>query len=98
MWLPVKDALNIEAGAPMKMFLHTDPLHPINAKLKQTSYQASMSPENISSYRLKGAFDEAKQLPRIGLRGTARISGEWSVLGYYLFRRPISAAREWLGF
>jgi hypothetical protein len=97
MWLPVKDALNIEAGAPMKMFLHTDPLHPINAKLQQTSYQASMSPENVSSYRLKGAFDETKQLPRIGLRGTARISGEWSVLGYYLFRRPISAAREWLG-
>jgi Biotin-lipoyl like/HlyD family secretion protein len=98
MWLPVKDALNIDAGAPMKLFLHTDPLHPINAKLQQTSYQASMSPENISSYRLKGAFDETKQVPRIGLRGTARISGEWSVLGYYLFRRPISAAREWLGF
>ena len=98
MWLPVKDALNIEAGAPMKMFLHTDPLHPISAKLQQTSYQTSMSPENISSYRLKGAFDKANAAPRIGLRGTARISGEWSVLGYYLFRRPISAAREWLGF
>ena len=98
MWLPVKDALNIDAGAPMKLFLHTDPLHPIAAKLQQTSYQASMSPENVSSYRLKGTFDSDKALPRIGLRGTARISGEWSVLGYYLFRRPISAAREWLGF
>ncbi len=98
MWLPVKDALNINMGAPMKLFLHTDPLHPIQAKLQQTSYQATMSPENVSSYRLKGAFDDTKALPRIGLRGTARISGEWSVLGYYLFRRPISAAREWLGF
>ena len=98
MWLPVKDALNIETGAPMKLFLHTDPLNPIQAKLQQTSYAASMSPENVSSYRLKGAFDESKTLPRIGLRGTARISGEWSVLGYYLFRRPISATREWLGF
>jgi hypothetical protein len=98
MWLPVKDALNIEAGAPMKMFLHTDPLNPINATLQQTSYQASMSPENISSYRLKGTFNQVDARPRIGLRGTVRISGEWSVLGYYLFRRPISAAREWLGF
>ncbi len=98
MWLPVKDALNIEAGAPMRLFLHTDPLHPISAKLQQTSYQATMSPENVSSYRLKGAFDNKQNLPRIGLRGTARISGEWSILGYYLFRRPISAAREWLGF
>lgn len=97
MWLPVKDALNIDTGAPMKLFLHTDPLHPISAKLQQTSYQATMSPENVSSYRLKGAFDSNKSLPRIGLRGTARISGEWSVLGYYLFRRPIAATREWLG-
>ena len=97
MWLPVKDALNIDTGAPMKLFLHTDPLHPIQAKLQQTSYAASMSPENVSSYRLKGAFDSTKDLPRIGLRGTARISGEWSVLGYYLFRRPIAATREWLG-
>jgi Biotin-lipoyl like/HlyD family secretion protein len=97
MWLPVKDALNIDTGAPMKLFLHTDPLHPISAKLQQTSYQASVSPENVSSYRLKGAFNETKALPRIGLRGTARISGEWSVLGYYLFRRPLSATREWFG-
>jgi multidrug efflux pump subunit AcrA (membrane-fusion protein) len=99
MWLPLKDALNINKGANMKMFLHTDPLHPINAKLQQTSYQATLSPENVSSYKLKGAFDETNQaMPRIGLRGTARISGEWSILGYYLFRRPIAAAREWLGF
>jgi Biotin-lipoyl like/HlyD family secretion protein len=103
MWLPVKDALNLEKGAPMKLFLHTDPLHPITANLLQTSYQATLSPDNVSSYRIKGKFDlqnsstEQQNLPRIGLRGTARISGQWTVLGYYLFRRPIAATREWLG-
>jgi hypothetical protein len=34
---------------------------------------------------------------RIGLRGTARVSGEWTCLGYYLLRRPIAAVREWTG-
>lgn len=96
-WLPTHDALNIEPGAPMKLFLSTQPLRPIAATLEQTSYQASMSPENVSSYRLKGKFNDATNLPRIGLRGTTRISGEWSTLGYYLFRRPIAAAREWSG-
>ena len=96
-WLPTHDALNIEPGAPMKLFLSTQPLKPIAATLEQTSYQASMSPENVSSYRLKGKFNDAQNLPRIGLRGTTRISGEWSILGYYLFRRPIAAAREWSG-
>lgn len=103
MWLPVKDALNIEPGAPIKVFLHTKPLEPIGGTLLQTSYQATMSPEGIASYRLKGKFETpsgeaGSGLPRIGLRGTARVSGSWSNLGYYLFRRPIAALREWVGY
>lgn len=98
MWLPVKDALNLESGAEVKLFLHTKALSPIAATLKQTSYQATLSPDNIASYRLKATFADTRDLPRIGLRGTARISGEWSTLGYYLFRRPTAALREWIGF
>lgn len=97
MWLPVKDALNLDSGAPMKLFLHTDPLKPVQAKLNQTSYQSILSPDNVASYRLKGEFEDKANKPRIGLRGTARISGESSILGYYLFRRPIAAFREWSG-
>ena len=98
MWLPVKDALNLESGAEVKLFLHTKALSPFAATLKQTSYQATLSPDNIASYRLKATFANPQDLPRIGLRGTARISGEWSTLGYYLFRRPLAALREWTGF
>jgi Biotin-lipoyl like/HlyD family secretion protein len=96
-WLPVKDALNIEPGAPVKLFLHTAPLDPIDARIQQTSYQAVLSPDNVASYRLKGVFNDTRALPRIGLRGTARISGQWSILGYYVFRRPVAAIREWAG-
>ena len=96
-WLPVIDALNLEPGAPMRLFLHTSPLKPLSATLLQTSYQAVMSPEGVSVYRLRGQFDEGSEKARIGLRGTARVSGEWATLGYYLFRRPIAAVREWTG-
>jgi multidrug resistance efflux pump len=96
-WLPVADALNLEPGAPMKLFLHTQPLSPLSATLLQTSYQAVLSPEGVSAYRLRGHFDADTQRARIGLSGTARISGDWALLGYYLFRRPIAACREWLG-
>lgn len=100
MWLPAADALNLEPGAPMKLFLHTQPLDPLAARLLQTSYQAVPSPEGVASYRLRAAFDApaaGAAVPRIGLRGTARVSGDWSVLGYYVFRRPIAAVREWTG-
>lgn len=99
-WLPVSDALNLEPGAPIRLFLSTTPLDPLSGKLVQTSYQAVLSPDGVSAYRLRGAFDEmdeAKIKARIGLRGTARVSGDWATLGYFLFRRPISALREWTG-
>jgi HlyD family secretion protein/Biotin-lipoyl like len=98
-WLPAADAINLEPGADMRLFLHTQPLQPLAAKLQQTSYQAVPSPDGVASYRLRGSFDAAPAgtAPRIGLRGTARVSGDWSLLGYYIFRRPLAALREWTG-
>jgi hypothetical protein len=96
-WLPVADALNLEPGASMRLFLHTQPLSPLSASLVETSYQPVQSPAGVSSYRVRGRFDQAAAGARIGLRGTARVSGEWSVLGYYLLRRPIAVVREWTG-
>jgi hypothetical protein len=34
---------------------------------------------------------------RLGLRGTVRISGDSTPLGYLLLRRPVAALREWCG-
>ena len=96
-WLPAMDAINIEPGAPLRLFLHVKPLDYLPGTLMQTSYQAVLSPEGVSAYRLRGQFDPGTVVPRIGLRGTARITGEKAALGYYLFRRPIAAVREWTG-
>ncbi|MRD47111.1 HlyD family efflux transporter periplasmic adaptor subunit [Caenimonas koreensis DSM 17982] len=96
-WLPVADAINLEPGAPIRLFLHTQPLSPLSASLLETSYQAVQSPAGVSSYRVRGRFEQQSAGTRIGLRGTARVSGEWTCLGYYFLRRPIAAVREWTG-
>jgi Biotin-lipoyl like len=96
-WLAVADAINLELEAPVRLFLHTDPLSPRSGRLIEASYQATLSPESVASYKLRARFEEGTELPRIGLRGTARISGEWVLLGYYLFRRPLAHLREWSG-
>jgi hypothetical protein len=96
-WLPVADAINLDVGAPIRLFLHTQPLSPLSASLVETSYQSVQSPTNVSSYRIRGRFDRETADARIGLRGTARVSGSWTCLGYYLLRRPIAAVREWTG-
>jgi Barrel-sandwich domain of CusB or HlyD membrane-fusion len=93
-WLPVSEAINLEAGAQIKLYLQVAPLKPLVATLTQTSYQAALSPDGISAYRLKAQLQllnaEEQALARIGLKGTAKIYGEKASLGYYLFRRPIA--------
>jgi hypothetical protein len=97
-WLPVANAINLEAGSQIRLFLHVAPLSPLTASLTQTSYQATLSPENIPAYRIRGQFDgDASQLARIGLKGTAKLYGESVPLVYYLLRRPLAALREWSG-
>ncbi len=97
-WQGVADAINPEAMANVQLFLHTDPLNSREATLFETSYQSVLSPDNVASYRLRAKFKPGEDLPRIGLRGTARIAGEKVSLGYFLFRRPIAAVREYTGW
>ena len=97
-WLPVANAINLDTGSQIRLFLHVAPLSPLTASLTQTSYQATLSPENIPAYRIRGRFDgDASQLARIGLKGTAKLYGENVPLVYYLLRRPLAALREWSG-
>ena len=86
----------LEPGAPLRLFLHTQPLSPLDGELVQTSYQAVPSPDGVTSYRLRGRFAD-NETPRIGLKGTARVSGGWAPLAYYVLRRPLAGLRAWTG-
>lgn len=97
-WLPVADAITLKTGADVEFFLNVSPGSPLKAKLRQASYEATMSPANLLGYRLKATLVDPGQMPRIGLGGTAKIYGERVTLFYYLARRPLAAARQFLGW
>lgn len=96
-WVPVGEAINLKAGAPITLFLRVAPLSPISARLDYASYQVIDSPDGIASYRVRGSMTETSAAARVGLRGTARIGGDWTVLGYLFLRRPLALLREWCG-
>jgi hypothetical protein len=96
-WLPVADAISLNAGANVDFFLNVSPDAPLHAKLRQTSYEAVPSPSGVLAYRLKAQLAEGTPPPRIGLRGTAKIYGDQVSLFYYLIRRPLAAARQLIG-
>lgn len=95
-WLPVGDAINLEPGAGMRVYLQVAPLNALSAQLVQASYQATPSPEGVSSYRVRGKLAAGEQA-RIGMRGVAKIYGDWRPLVYWMLRRPLGAVRQWLG-
>ncbi len=95
--VPVADAIAIDAGAPLRLFLHVAPLSPLEGEVMETGYQALLSPDNIASYRIRAKLAASNEYSRIGLKGTAKLYGAQVTLGYWLFRRPIAAAREWAG-
>jgi hypothetical protein len=97
MELSIDDAINLDLGADVKLYLNVKPLSPYTGMLTQTSYEASMTAEQILAYTLKAEFDDDEEDVRIGLKGTAKIYGETVSMAYYLFRRPLSALRRMFG-
>lgn len=96
-WLPAADAIALRPGTEVEFFLNVAPDAPLHATLRQTSYEATMSPAGLLGYRLRAQFSRGEKMPRIGLGGTAKIYGERVTLFYYLLRRPIAALRQLVG-
>ncbi len=97
--MPVADVSLLKPGANVKVYLDADPLNPMTARLVRADYQAKARHGDQVAFRA-WAEPTAKQsgpAPRLGGRGTAQVFGDDVPLGLFLFRRPITAARQWLG-
>ena len=95
--LPVEDALNLEAGAKVKLYLNVSPLDTVEGELTQSSYEPVPVAEGFVAYRLKADIATGELPPRIGLKGTAKIYGAWAPFVYHVFRKPLAATRRYLG-
>jgi Biotin-lipoyl like/HlyD family secretion protein len=95
--VPVSDAISFEQGARIRIFLNIDPLRPVEAELRLASYQASMTAEGVLAYRLVATIAPGTEPLRIGLKGTAKLYGERTLLIFHVLRRPLQTVRQWLG-
>ena len=93
----VSDAIELKPDARVKIFLDSEPLRAREARIVSADYLASVRPNNALAFRVIAKLDDAQlSLPRIGARGTAEIYGGKVKLVLYLFRRPLSALRQWI--
>jgi multidrug resistance efflux pump len=91
------DAVQLEVGGDVTMILNIDPLSPLKAKITQTSYEATLLPDGTLAYNVKAELLPGESIPRIGLKGSAKVYAEEVSLGYYLFRKPILFLRKTFG-
>jgi hypothetical protein len=95
--LPVEDAIVLKEDAPLSLFLNANPYGSVPATVSHASYHAEVLPNNMLAYRVTAQLEQGASELRIGWQGTAKIYGERVALFTYLFRRPISTIRPWIG-
>lgn len=94
-WLPIGDAIALEAGASVKLYLAADPLHAVQARVRYVAYDAVARPDGQYAYRVRAELVQPSG-QRIGLKGTAKIQGEQVSLAYWMLRKPWASMRQWV--
>lgn len=96
-YVPPEDAVELERGSEVNLLLHVDPLSPLRAMIERTSYEPTIAADGTLAYVVRADLILGQGLPRIGLRGTAKIYAERVTLGYYMLRKPLAYFRRTLG-
>lgn len=95
-WLPLADAIDLQPGAELSLYLSSSPMSPVSAKLRYMAHDAVQRPDGHFAFRIRATLNE-KTNHRVGLKGTAKLQGDWVPLLYWVMRRPLATARAYIG-
>ncbi|MEM7254233.1 MAG: HlyD family efflux transporter periplasmic adaptor subunit [Pseudomonadota bacterium] len=98
MHLPVEDAIVLAEDKRAALFLDVDPLTRHEAVIEHASFEAEVTESDVLAFRIDGALLGAQRPLRVGLKGTVKLYGAQTTMFLFLFRRPVSALRQFVGF
>ena len=96
-WLAPADMIDLPRSAAVVLYLNASPLDPVHARLRYAAHEAVARPDGNFAYRLRAVLEKGALKPRVGLKGTARISGQRVPLLYWVIRRPLAVIRPYIG-
>ena len=97
-WIPVGDMLEVPKGATVTLYLNAAPFSPVSGHMRYVGYEPMSRPDGTYAYRVRAALPEGEHGPRVGLKGTAKISGQFVPLSYWVLRKPLAQLRQFVGF
>ena len=62
--------------------------------ITRSSYEAAPGPDGKLAYLVRADLSAGQERPRVGLRGTAKLSAGRVSLAFYLFRKPLAFLRR----
>ncbi len=95
--IAVEDVLVVAPGAAVDLFLAIAPSRPVQAILTSVSYDVRQVAGAMPAFIGEAELVDSTSVPRLGLTGTARITGGRAPLGYFLLRKPLASLRRLLG-
>lgn len=95
-WLPLADAVVLEPGSDVTLYLNASPLSPVAARVRYMAHDAVQRPDGSYAYRVRATLAQPTS-HRVGLKGTAKLHAGWVPLAYWVLRRPLAALRTVVG-
>jgi multidrug resistance efflux pump len=97
MWIPENDNIQFDKDSSIKVYLNTNPDIDYQVKLNFISHEAVFTDKRVSSFMAEGDWTQENPHVKLGVKGSAILYGENVSLFYYIFRKPISSVRDFLG-
>jgi hypothetical protein len=95
-WLSIGDAIPLAENAKVDLYLASAPLSSLSARVRYVAHDAVPRPDGSYAYRVRARLD-GRADQRVGLKGTAKLSGGWVPLAYWMLRRPLATIRQHIG-
>jgi hypothetical protein len=96
--MPASDQIAVGPGSQMTFYPKATPFESYTAVIDSVAYRAEPGEDDVLAYRIRAHFKEGVTPPRLGLMGSARVYANRVPLIYLIIRRPLSIARQWLGW
>ena len=96
-WIPVGEAIELPKNSGVTLYLNAMPFSPVSGSLRYEGHEPIQRPDGVYAYRVRASLSPGDKGPRVGLKGTAKVHGQYVPLSYWVLRRPLAAMRQFLG-
>ena len=96
-WIPVGEAIEVPKDSSVTLYLNAMPFSPVTGYLRYEGHEPIQRPDGGYAYRLRASLSPGDEGPRVGLKGTAKVHGQYVPLSYWVLRRPLATLRQFLG-